>query len=137
MVSPKHSGRTPVARGSRLPVCPALFAWNIRFAFCKAWLEDIPVGLSSNNIPLICSPLRRLGLLILLRVYSESRFLFSDSINAVISIPRWMVSSYLNKSVGIIRKLTCWQSDLRKNLDALFNSFSISLDGVFLSDEQT
>ena len=36
VASPKHMGSKPVAKGSKLPVCPALFAENKRLAVCNA-----------------------------------------------------------------------------------------------------
>ena len=51
VASPRQSGSTPVASGSRLPVCPTLRAPNSRFTRCTASLELKPAGLSSTTTP--------------------------------------------------------------------------------------
>ncbi len=56
-------GNIPVARGSSAPVCPALAALNIPLTFCSASLLEKPNGLSSNTIPSIARPLRRLAII--------------------------------------------------------------------------
>jgi flagellar M-ring protein FliF len=60
LASPKQSGSTPVARGSRLPVWPALAALNNLLTFCRLLLEVSPCGLSRTNIPEIFLPCRLL-----------------------------------------------------------------------------
>ena len=59
VASPKHSGKTPVANGSRLPVWPALAAPKRRLACWSAAFDDMPVGLSSTNRPSTCRPFLR------------------------------------------------------------------------------
>ena len=56
VASPKHSGNTPVASGSKLPVWPALFASNKRFTTCSARFELPPSGLSNTTMPCMCRP---------------------------------------------------------------------------------
>ena len=51
VASPKHSGRSPVAKGSSVPVCPAFSASNRRFAACSAAFDVMPAGLSSSSTP--------------------------------------------------------------------------------------
>src|SRR5690606_15772555 len=58
VASPKHSGSTPVASGSRLPVCPAFSALSSQRTFCRAWLELMPRGLSSTRMPLTLRRIR-------------------------------------------------------------------------------
>jgi hypothetical protein len=52
----KQTGKTPVAKGSKLPVCPALAALNKRLACCSARFDVIPVGLLSRRTPSINRP---------------------------------------------------------------------------------
>jgi hypothetical protein len=56
VASPKHSGRTPVASGSRLPVWPALAAPNRRLARCRAWLELSPRACRATECPTRAGP---------------------------------------------------------------------------------
>src|SRR5260370_18337412 len=51
VAAPKHSGSTPVANGSSVPVCPAFSARSNHLTFCKASLLDSSSGLSSSNTP--------------------------------------------------------------------------------------
>ena len=51
VAAPKHSGSSPDASGSRVPVWPAFSARNRRLAFCSASLLDRPTGLSSSSTP--------------------------------------------------------------------------------------
>jgi len=60
VASPKHSGKTPVANGSRLPVCPAFAASYNRLARCNDRFELSPRGLSSTRMPFTGRPRRRL-----------------------------------------------------------------------------
>src|SRR5690606_8415681 len=59
VASPRHSGRTPLASGSRLPVCPPLLALNSQRTFCRAALELMPSGLSKIRMPSISRRLLR------------------------------------------------------------------------------
>src|SRR6185369_16253860 len=54
----KHSGSTPVANGSSVPVCPAFSARNNHLHFCNALLLDRSSGLSSSNTP--CTDQRKI-----------------------------------------------------------------------------
>jgi hypothetical protein len=58
VASPKQRGKTPVASGSKLPVCPALLASNNRLAICNDLFELCPAGLSNIKMPLIARPRR-------------------------------------------------------------------------------
>jgi len=51
VAAPKHSGNTPVAKGSSVPVWPAFSACSSHLAFCSALLLDRPRGLSSKSTP--------------------------------------------------------------------------------------
>ena len=51
VASPKHSGRSPDASGSSVPVWPAFSASNRRFAACSAAFDVMPDGLSSSSTP--------------------------------------------------------------------------------------
>src|SRR3954471_10341364 len=51
VASPKTSGSRPVAKGSRVPVWPALRAASRRLARASAWVDENPGGLSSSRIP--------------------------------------------------------------------------------------
>ena len=53
VASPKQIGRTPVAKGSRLPAWPAFFALNKRLTICKAVFDVMPAGLFSKKVPSI------------------------------------------------------------------------------------
>src|SRR5690606_12742721 len=53
--SPRHSGSTPVARGSRVPVCPTFLmrrSWRTRRTTSK---EVGPAGLSTTRTPCMTS----------------------------------------------------------------------------------
>src|SRR6266545_7381493 len=53
VASPKQMGKSPVARGSSVPVWPAFWARYRRFARCSAALDDRPRGLSRSRTPSI------------------------------------------------------------------------------------
>jgi len=59
VAAPKHKGKSPVASGSSVPVCPAFSARNRRLTFCNASLLDRPKGLSSRSTP--CTARRTIG----------------------------------------------------------------------------
>src|SRR5215475_2212525 len=44
-------GSTPVASGSSVPACPAFLAANARLTTDTAWVEVMPIGLSSTTQP--------------------------------------------------------------------------------------
>src|SRR3984957_9425368 len=52
VASPRHTGSMPVARGSRLPTCPALTRSKSVRTRCRAAFEESPSGLSSSRTPL-------------------------------------------------------------------------------------
>src|SRR5919106_6954815 len=52
-------GRTPVARGSRVPPWPTLRAWVMRRTRLTASVEVMPAGLSRHSQPWIGRPLGR------------------------------------------------------------------------------
>src|SRR6266446_6425577 len=58
VASPKQMGKSPVARGSSVPVWPAFWARYRRFAPCSAALDDRPRGLSRSRTPSIRRLLR-------------------------------------------------------------------------------
>src|SRR5258708_25827359 len=62
VASPRSSGRTPVASGSRVPPWPILAALKTRRTAPTAAAEDRPAGLSSTTHPSTLSPLRLLAI---------------------------------------------------------------------------
>src|SRR5215470_16872260 len=44
-------GSTPVASGSSVPACPAFLAANARLTTDTAWVDVMPIGLSSTTQP--------------------------------------------------------------------------------------
>src|SRR5690606_9506712 len=66
---PRQHTSKPVAKGSSVPVWPALRASSARLARCRAWLLDKPSGLSSNRTPSSICPRREA---IVLRVHEKT-----------------------------------------------------------------
>src|SRR5579875_752987 len=67
VASPRATGSTPVAIGSRVPACPALAASRSRFSRATAVAEVMPDGLSITSQPSIFRPLglRAIAVLVL------------------------------------------------------------------------
>src|SRR5215471_8245692 len=57
--------KTPVAKGSSVPACPAFWALNRRRTFVTARVEERPLGLSRTTQPCTGAPLRLRAIVIL------------------------------------------------------------------------
>ena len=76
VAAPKHSGSTPVASGSRVPVWPAFSARSNHLTFCKAWLLESPSGLSSSSTPCTgrrCTLVRGAAVMVIPRLWNGKR----------------------------------------------------------------
>ena len=51
--------KTPVAKGSSVPVCPAFLTFNFFFTMVTTAAEEIPAGLSIITIPLNSSGIKK------------------------------------------------------------------------------